>query len=53
MWSHGHTDMGTDRINRTESEVKEVKQRVQKTPKNRVNWAKFAGGGVLANSIFS
>jgi len=37
--------MGTDRIKRRESEVKEVKQKVQKTPENRVEWAKFTGGG--------
>ena len=45
--------MGTDGIKRTEREVKEVKQKVQKTPENRVNCAKIAGGGVLVNSIFS
>jgi hypothetical protein len=38
--------MGTDGIKRRGREVKEVKQKVQKTTKNRVKWAKFAGGGV-------
>ena len=43
--------MGTDGIKRTGREVKEVKQKVQKTPKNRVKWAKFGGGYCL--TVFS
>lgn len=44
--------MGSDGIKRTEREVKEVKQKVQKTPENRLKWAKFAGGGYCL-TVFS